>query len=83
MRLGAPTPSPTRRGVVSLTCDPQHFNVTPTISSFHVRWRAPHSWTHLSSRPLSPVDSHGTYDGLPAVVHMNMLNPHELRAAVP
>jgi hypothetical protein len=38
MRLGGPTPSPTRRGVVSLTCD-------HSTSGSYVRWRAPEAWT--------------------------------------
>jgi hypothetical protein len=33
--------------------------------------------------PLIRSDSNGADDGLPALVHMNMLNPHELRAAAP
>ena len=33
--------------------------------------------------PLIRSDSNGADDGLPALVDMNMLNPHELRAAAP
>jgi hypothetical protein len=35
-----------------------------------------------NTRPLGPVDSNGANDRLAAFVHMNMLNPNELRAAV-
>jgi ABC-type uncharacterized transport system substrate-binding protein len=36
-----------------------------------------------SSRFAHPANSNGADDGLPALVHMNMLNPDILRAAVP
>jgi hypothetical protein len=37
----------------------------------------------IAVRALCSVDSNGADDRLAAVVHMNMLNPHVLRAAVP
>jgi hypothetical protein len=37
----------------------------------------------ISVRSLRPVDSNGANERLAALVHMNMLNPHVLRAAVP
>ena len=40
-------------------------------------------WDGRVSRALCPIDRHGTDDRLSALVHMNMLNPHELRAAAP
>jgi hypothetical protein len=41
------------------------------------------SLTDQSSRSLGPVDSNGADDRLSALVHINMLNPHELRATAP
>jgi hypothetical protein len=32
---------------------------------------------------LRPINSNRADDGLSALVHMHMLNPHELRAATP